>query len=553
MIAASVVCLNLGLFLLLVSLPAFQAAHHHWIFPALAGSIAVQWGLSFALARGKEARGSLLGLLLFLLVMGILRHATILACFERCAFKLSAAAAIAAAVFGAQGRLGGGGWWNPSRSDLAALGAAVWASALALSGLRAAGWLIDASLVGAGLVLWLGRSRAAFLLASLGALGGAALRRVDSEPALIGLGLVWSLAPLAAVDRVEAWLRARPAPSPLIRGPWRAAAMTLLAAGLGVVLVGPTFLTTDRASRRARLETLSPAFPVQDPKTLSPLAARLRAHVLALSGERDAFSRERRERARDYVAAEFRRAGYAPKTLAYAARGMPGVKDGVEFHNVEALLPARGTAWVLGAHYDTAPGTPGADDNASGVAVLLEAARLLKARRPAREVRFVAFGTEEPPAFGTRSMGSWRYARALKDGGARVFGMISLEMLGCFNPRPGAQLYPPFLHLFFPDHGDYVSVTSNLASRRLLGRFARAWRRASSFPLESAVLPGTFANLAMSDQLNFWDLGFPALMLSDTGFYRNPRYHEADDLPDTLDYEKMAAVTRALVAAVEER
>jgi len=200
----------------------------------------------------------------------------------------------------------------------------------------------------------------------------------------------------------------------------------------------------------------------------------------------------------------------------------------------------------------SAPGTAGADDNASGVAVLLEVARLIKERKPGREVRFVAFGTEEPPAFGTRNMGSWHYADRLMENGTRVHGMISLEMLGFYNPRRGSQLYPPFLQLFFPDHGSFVGVVGDVRSRSLLSTFGAAWRRSSSFPLTVSVLPGPFSSLALSDQLNFWARGYPALMLSDPAFYRNPYSHQASDLPDTLDYEKMAEVATALAAAVSE-
>jgi len=215
---------------------------------------------------------------------------------------------------------------------------------------------------------------------------------------------------------------------------------------------------------------------------------------------------------------------------------------------VEAALPGpAGDSWVLGAHYDGAPGTPGADDNASGVAVLLEAARLLKARAPGRPVRFVAFGTEEPPSFATRDMGSWRYARGLKDRGVKVHGLINLEMLGYFNPRPGSQLFPPFLNLLYPDRGEFIGLVSNLASAGLLRSVAAEWRKASALPVEATVLPSAFSVMALSDQLNFWGEGYRAVMVSDTAFFRNPNYHQSADTAEKLDYEKMAAETAALV------
>jgi len=149
-------------------------------------------------------------------------------------------------------------------------------------------------------------------------------------------------------------------------------------------------------------------------------------------------------------------------------------------------------------------------------------------------------------------MGSWHYASRLKDDGVGVHGVIVLEMLGYYNPAPRSQLYPPILQLFYPDTADYIGAVSDIASRSLLSRFGASWRRASRFPLILSVLPGPFSSLALSDQLNFWELGFPALMISDTAFYRNAHYHESTDVPDTLDYEKMAEVTAALAAVLEE-
>lgn len=558
---SAVIILNLLIFLAVTTMPAFQAAHHHWIFPLLAAVLAAQWAATFIL-KIPDARSPLLSVLLFLLCVGIARHATILTCFDRCAFKLAAAAAVAAPVFAVQGRLGGAGWWTPKRANLAAFGAAAWSLYLAAHGARIASWAMDMCFAALALLFWLGRHRADFLLVSVGIAAGILIREIAGETLRIALGVVWGVAlPLAFVERVQARLDARPKGPPpppprvlkilLVTGAFAAAAF---------FITGPVFLMTDRAERQRRLREMAPPVPVADPKTLSPLAARLRGHVVMLAetiGERDAFQPLKQAKARDYVAAQFTAAGYKPAKLAYGALWMAQIKNGTPFHNVEAVLPAapadRHGAWIVGAHYDSAPGTPGADDNASGVAVLLEAARLLKTRKPDRDIRFVAFGTEEPPSFGTRNMGSVHYAKRLKENGVKVHAMISLEMLGFYNPRRGSQLYPPFMHLFYPAQGDYVGLVSNVQSRRLLAPFAAAWKAASSFPLQRSILPGVFSGLALSDQLSFWDEGFPALMLSDTAFYRNPHYHEHTDTPDTLDYEKMARVTEALVEALDAR
>jgi hypothetical protein len=450
---------------------------------------------------------------------------------------------------------------------LAALGALLWALFLSMKGMQAAPWLMDSGFVALGLILWLGRSRPEFLLASLGVAAGLVIRVLRNEHAIIVLGvLVGVAAPLAAVPWVEAWLaqRARREPSSqprrgMLWSVLRIGFAVAAIAGLGIYAAGPIFRASEPEQRQAYLRAAAPAFPVRDPKTLSPLAARLRAHVVHLAqtvGPREASDRKARDRARDYVISQLKSAGYAPKVLPYASQWLGGVENGTEFQNVEAILRVApvdgGPAWIVGAHYDTNSGTPGADDNSSGTAVLLEVARLLKKRSPKREIRFVAFGTEEPPAFGTRNMGSYRYARALKEGGVEVYGMVSLEMLGYFNAKPSSQLYPPFFHLFYPDRGDFVGAVADARSRGFLRRFVAAWRHRSSFPLTSTILPGPLSGLALSDQLNFWELGYPAVLLSDTAFYRNPNYHEASDLPDTLDYERMAEVARAVAGVLVE-
>ncbi|MBI5247408.1 MAG: M28 family peptidase [Elusimicrobia bacterium] len=575
--AAAVVVANLLLFLAVVTLPAFQAAHHHWIFPIFAVLLASQWALTFVPVKfdrfldRRLLRGSVVSTLVFLLVIGITRHATILACFDGCSFKLAAAALIAGLVFLIQALARDKGFWDPLRANVAAAGALLWALALVLRGLHLTHWLSGLLFAILAALFWLGRASAPFLIASLGVMAALAVQATANEYAIIALGtIVCVVLPLGAAARVDSWLAKRrtgkdpslpagPLGPRLAASALRIAAAVAVLAGIGRFVVGPLTLVTDPAKRRAYLLTMAPKGPVRDPKELSELAARLRGHVVMLSqtiGERDAFSLKGRDRARDYVRGRLTAAGYAPKILPYESRFMPGVTNGTAFHNVEAALRVRSPeprgAWIVGAHYDSAPGTPGADDNASGVAVLLELARLMKERHPGREIRFVAFGTEEPPSFGSRNMGSWHYASRLKDDGVGVHGAVVLETLGYFNSRPGSQLYPPFLQLFFPDHGDFIGAVGDVSSRGLLSRFELAWKRASRFPLICSILPGPFSSLALSDQLNFWELGFPAVMVSDTAFYRNANYHESTDVPDTLDYEKMAEVTTALAAVLEE-
>jgi len=206
---------------------------------------------------------------------------------------------------------------------------------------------------------------------------------------------------------------------------------------------------------------------------------------------------------------------------------------------------------LVGAHYDTAPGTPGADDNASGVAVLLEvAARLGSGERPKVPVRLAAFACEEPPHFGTPEMGSFVHARGMRSRGERLLGMLSLEMLGCYDSRPGSQSYPPLLSRFYPATGDFLALVSNLGSRDFMRSMARALD-SRGVTLETAALPRWVPGVGLSDQASFWKHGYPAAMLTDTAMYRNPRYHGADDTPETLDYPRMAALVEALSAALK--
>ena len=210
---------------------------------------------------------------------------------------------------------------------------------------------------------------------------------------------------------------------------------------------------------------------------------------------------------------------------------------------------------VLGAHYDTVPTTPGADDNASAVAVLLEVSRLLKEYRGRRSLRYVAFACEEPPYFNLDSMGSQYHARQARQRGDKIVGMLCLEMVGYYNTAERSQLVPPMipkrLHRFFPQRGDFLAAVGNIPSWRLCWMFRRGFKRGTStMPLFSICLPEKINEIRLSDNSSFWDQGYPALMLTDTSFLRNPNYHQATDTPDTLDYPRMTEVTLGVASAM---
>jgi Zn-dependent M28 family amino/carboxypeptidase len=210
---------------------------------------------------------------------------------------------------------------------------------------------------------------------------------------------------------------------------------------------------------------------------------------------------------------------------------------------------------VVGAHYDTVCSTPGADDNASAVAMLIEVARLLAPSRTRRTLRFASFSCEEPPHFYSGEMGSRQYAGACHAKAENIVGMLCLEMVGYYSNAPGSQGVPPgiprLLRWVFPRRGDFLASVGNFRSLKLLWEFRRGFKRANrSMRLFSIALPERIHEIRLSDNSSFWDQGYPALMITDTSYLRNPNYHLSTDAPDKLDYGRMAMATMGVVGAV---
>jgi len=226
--------------------------------------------------------------------------------------------------------------------------------------------------------------------------------------------------------------------------------------------------------------------------------------------------------------------------------------DGRTYRNVIAHYgPESDELVVVGAHYDTCGPLPGADDDASGVAGLIELGRLLAAQPPPLAVELVAYSLEEPPYFGTPEMGSVHHADLVARSGKRVRAMLSLEMIGYFSDEPGSQSYPSGLvGAVYPDRGSYVAVVGNLGQISLVQKVRRAMEAAAVIPVESINAPESLSGVDLSDHRSYWARGFPAVMITDTAFLRNPNYHQASDTPETLDYARMAAVVTAVHRAV---
>ncbi len=277
----------------------------------------------------------------------------------------------------------------------------------------------------------------------------------------------------------------------------------------------------------------------------NPEAPRLLAHVEMLAGtigERNVWRYDGLQRAAEYIEAEFTRYGYAPRRQTYEVSRVP-------VSNIESSVT--GTSHpheivLLGAHYDTVSGCPGANDNGTGVAALLELSRRFAGRPQARTIRFVAFVNEEPPFFHTDNMGSVVHARAARARGDNIVGMMALETMGYYSSVKGSQTYPQPIAMMYPDVGNFIGFVANLASTRMMMRARRAFKARTPFPLQSAAAPASIPGVGWSDQWAFWEAGYPGMMVTDTAPYRYPWYHTADDTPDKISADKVAHVVDGL-------
>lgn len=290
---------------------------------------------------------------------------------------------------------------------------------------------------------------------------------------------------------------------------------------------------------------------------LPPLSAeqleiqgRLRGHVDMLAGrigERNYMKMRALDSAAEYIKLTLESVGYATREQTYVA-------GGATFRNIEAVKNGRtlpNEIVVVGGHYDSVVGSPGADDNASGTAAMLELARLLKDRPTDRTVRFVAFVNEEPPFFFTEEMGSLRYARAARARGDTIVAVLSMESMGYYSDQPGSQRYPPVLGSFYPDRGNFIGVVGNVGSRSLVRRVVSDFRQYASFPSAGSAAPQQIPGVSWSDQWSFWKVGYDGVMITGTAPFRNRNYHEATDRPDSLNYGHMARVVDGVARSVE--
>ena len=268
---------------------------------------------------------------------------------------------------------------------------------------------------------------------------------------------------------------------------------------------------------------------------------RLERHVRKLSEEfhpRDYRNVKNLNRTADYIIDHFKRAG------ARAVHFQEFEEQGKNYKNVIARFGTEvGERIVIGAHYDTVIDTPGADDNASGVAGLIELAYLLGKNPINGNIELVAYTLEEPPFFGTNHMGSAKHAESLASQLIPVKLMISLEMIGFFTDEENSQIFPmPLLSLIYPEKGNYIVIVSGFDQRKITKKVKVSMRGTTNLPVHSINAPSIIAGIDFSDHRNYWNNGYKAVMITDTSFYRNRAYHRNNDTADRLNYASMAKV-----------
>lgn len=317
------------------------------------------------------------------------------------------------------------------------------------------------------------------------------------------------------------------------------AAALLLLLALGIAWAA--MIRMPGTSARGPLPPLSPEE--------TAIRDRLRTDLQTLAGdigERNLPHPDAYEKAATWIEGELGDMGYSVHRQVFTVRAH-------EVRNIVAEL--RGATKpeeivLVGAHYDSVEGTPGANDNGSGVVANLALARAFAGHPLDRTVRFVFFANEEPPYFKTVEMGSYAYAAGCKERHENVVAMLSLETMGYFTDAPHTQHYPKPFSLLYPSTGNFIGFVSNVTSGSLARRAIKAFRASATIPSEGAAVPGFIPGIDWSDQWAFWDDGVPAIMITDTAPFRYPHYHEPTDTPEKVDYDRLARVTRGLEGVV---
>ena len=281
------------------------------------------------------------------------------------------------------------------------------------------------------------------------------------------------------------------------------------------------------------------------------ISANLRGHVFKLAdeiGERNIWLPQKLNAAAVYIEQVWQEQSFAVQRQEYAARGVESANLIIEIPGI--AMPDQ--IIVVGAHYDTVLGSPGANDNGSGVASLLELSRLLAGMKPSRTIRLVAFTNEEPPFFLRLDMGSRVYASRSRSRNENIVGMLSLETMGYYSEAPNSQEYPFPFSFFYPDTADFIGFVGNIRSYKLMKQSLAAFRHHTQFPSEGTAAPEWITGIGWSDHWSFWREGYRAIMVTDTAFFRYEQYHTRQDTPEKIDYNRLARVTGGMAEVIAE-
>lgn len=281
------------------------------------------------------------------------------------------------------------------------------------------------------------------------------------------------------------------------------------------------------------------------------ISANLRDHVFMLAdeiGERNIWLPQKLNAAAAYIEKVWQEQSFDVQHQEYAARGVESTNLIIEIPGIS--MPDQ--IIIVGAHYDSVLGSPGANDNGSGVASLLEISRLLAGKKPARTVRLVAFTNEEPPFFLRLDMGSRVYASRSRGRKENIVGMLSLETMGYYSEAPNSQEYPFPFSFFYPHTANFIGFVGNIRSRHLVRLSLATFRNTTQFPSEGTAAPGWITGIGWSDHWSFWREGFRAIMVTDTAFFRYDPYHTLKDTAEKIDYDRLARVTKGLAEVVVE-
>lgn len=321
---------------------------------------------------------------------------------------------------------------------------------------------------------------------------------------------------------------------------------TLLVLGAALLVVPTVFYASCVHMPGSSFDGHPPPLDESQEQAKSRMAADLESLATKI-GERHAGLPRAYDRALRFLEDRLRDTGLEPQRESFDASGTP-------CHNLFAESPgARQGAWVVvGAHYDTARGSPGANDDGSGVVLLLELARRLHSDRAEVGLRLVFFANEEPPHFRTDTMGSRVHARRAAERGETIVAMLSLETMGYFDDTPGSQKYPFPFGLLYPDTGNFLAVVGNFSSRTLVRSTISSFRQTASVPSEGAIVPEWIPGAGWSDHESFWLEGWPAVMITDTAPFRYPHYHEDTDTPDKVDTARLALAADGLVRVIRD-